>query len=115
MNPHVTSSVQILVTGPGRGPERKSGVSETSGEGLASFQIKLAWFSEIQQKPVSCMYQRGPGIEKKVILRISNSLLLRLCSGDAQPRLRVKQRLLRVEALTGAGKKKNLMSDYWGI
>ena len=33
--------------------------------------------------------------------------------GVAQPRLRVKQRLLRVEALTGAGEKK-LMSDYWG-
>ena len=33
---------------------------------------------------------------------------LRLCSGAAQPRLRVKQRLLRVEALTGAGRKKVL-------
>jgi len=32
---------------------------------------------------------------------------LRLCSGAAQPRLRVKQRLLRVEALTGAGEKKS--------
>ena len=31
--------------------------------------------------------------------------VLRLCSGAAQPRLRVKQRLLRVEALTGAGEK----------
>jgi hypothetical protein len=40
-------------------------------------------------------------------LRLSSGLL-RLCSGAAQPRLRVKQRPLRVEALTGAGEKKIL-------
>ena len=32
---------------------------------------------------------------------------LRLCSGAAQPRLMVKQRPLKVEALTGAGEKKS--------
>ena len=42
---------------------------------------------------------------------------LRLCSGAAQPRLRVKQRLLRVEALTGAGKKLSYVRllGYWAI
>ena len=32
---------------------------------------------------------------------------LRLCSGAAQPRPRVKQRLLRVETLTGAGERQS--------
>jgi hypothetical protein len=57
--------------------------------------------------------QTGPNGEPNRALLAAQAPLrlcsgpLRFCSGAAQPRLRVKQRLLRVEALTGAGEKKS--------
>jgi hypothetical protein len=57
--------------------------------------------------------QTGPNGEPNRALLAAQAPLrlcsgpLRLCSGAAKPRLRVKQRLLRVEALTGAGEKKS--------
>ena len=48
--------------------------------------------------------QTGPSGEPNQAL-LAAQASLRLRSGAAQPRLRVKQRLLMVEALTGAGEK----------